>query len=505
MPDNLVKVVFEADTSQLKQAFASVNGEVSNVSAMAAWRKETGLSEQATIGATTGLTNFRTAIGKTAADFKPATEEMRKASVATEETGRNVEGLGIKITFLYMGYRLLREAMQAVKYALTESAQFEETAVRFKNLAGNTEAATKAFDGLSAVAKETAINVVELSAGATEMLEAGVKMKDIPDVMRSIGKEANITGHAVSEFTDIYLRAATRGEVSGRQLAMISEITGDQTHKLADEYQDMTITLPLLATQAERLAKAAERTRADTERTLSAHNAFIDKTGAGAPLFDAFQKAGGLGGSTMVPYVKVPGMENVQGQGQAQVREVWKELQTGMKQIAKEEHISSQQVSENVRVGAGGFGKEDLMSAAQRSREATEIAKQRQREDYQTAITVRKEQEKLDLAAKVEAGILPPTTGTAKVEQLQQFTNESRIAAFKLREVSNEVRDVAQSTGGALSYLGEKIKDLYGAATGQHHDLGNFGTSSDTRSSAIKDADKITGVLLQILEVFTGT
>jgi hypothetical protein len=53
--------------------------------AMAAWRAETGLSEQATIGASTALSTLGVRVGKTAADFKPATAEMRKASVALDE------------------------------------------------------------------------------------------------------------------------------------------------------------------------------------------------------------------------------------------------------------------------------------------------------------------------------------------------------------------------------------------------------------------------------------
>ncbi len=70
----------------------------------------------------------------------------------------------------------------------------ETASVRFMNLAGNTIAATKAFEGLKAVAKETNTNIVELSEGANTMLEAGIPMSKIDDVMRSTAERARIAG-----------------------------------------------------------------------------------------------------------------------------------------------------------------------------------------------------------------------------------------------------------------------------------------------------------------------
>ncbi len=123
-----------------------------------------------------------------------------------------------------------------------------------------------------------------------------------------------------------------------------------------------------------------------------------------------FRRLGGQGGSTMVPYVKVPGMENVQGQGQGQVRSLWKELQEGMKQIGTEEKISAQQVSANVRSGAAGFSEEDLLAGSKRFHEAAALKTSRGFEDYNTMLTQRKEADRLDLAAKATAGITGPQT-----------------------------------------------------------------------------------------------
>jgi hypothetical protein len=123
----------------------------------------------------------------------------------------------------------------------------------------------------------------------------------------------------------------------------------------------------------------ATRTQQDRDLKLAAQTGFAEKHGGSEALFASFQKYGGQG---MAPYMTIPGMENVQGQGQKQETSLWKQMQAGQRQIGKEEGISGQSMIQLVQ--SGFFGKEELMAASGRAREQQETAATRGRADTDT-------------------------------------------------------------------------------------------------------------------------
>ncbi len=273
MAEGQVNIVFNADTSQMTEAFAKVNSELASSSGGAATAFGGLRAEGNRTGASyvnwTQLAKDHAAaqefmagkVGKTAADFRAATAEQRAASVATEQLTQRTYGL----VSAYVAYRIARAVYDTAKYIGTQSIERESSEVRFKNLAGNTEEATTAFEGLKKESKEVGINVNELADAGTTLLEAGVPAKDLATTLDTIAKKALVAGHPVGELADLVLRLGTRGEVTGRQLAMIAKLSGDETGKLSDMYKEMTITIPRITVELERQHRVEERTRREDE------------------------------------------------------------------------------------------------------------------------------------------------------------------------------------------------------------------------------------------------
>ena len=430
----------------------------------AAWRKEAGLSSDMTVNWTKVTRESAQAqefmsgkVGKTAADFKPATAAMREASVATKDvgldakrTGGFMEGFAGRLIGVTAAFKVLRYAAEAVKYVIGSSMDLESADVRFKSLAGNTQAATTAFAGMSQVADDTTTSVVELSKAGITLLEAGVPMEKINDELEVMAKDAHIAGENLQEVANIQLRLS-RGEVGARDLAAISRLTGDETGRLQAQYKDISVTIPLIAKEMERVQRATERARADTdliaERTrqdadlwaardmqdrnlqasrtrqdsdlrLSAQTSFIEKHGDAKGIAEAFQRASGQG---QAPYIAVPGMEGVSGGGQKQESILWKQLQEGVKQIGKEEELSSGEMAGLVQKGF--FSNDELMAASGRRRAATETGEDRARSDKDTG----QERERAD--TNTEAG----RTKADKATDMQ-IENEGLRGNLELRK-----------------------------------------------------------------------
>lgn len=462
MPEGIVNITFQADTSQMTQAFGKLNSELEGGGTrMVNWTNVQKQSAQA--AEFMSQANY-----KTAASFKPATAEMRAASIATEELGSKSTFASSLITRLTgtvaqigLAYEAARVAVEAFTYVVGASMELESADVRFKSLAGNTKAATDAFTGLQGAADETHTSVVDLSKAGITLLEAGVPIDQLTGKIETMSKQAKVAGEDVGEVANVRLRLS-RGEVGSRDLAMISRLTADETGRLQNQYKEIAITIPRAAKEMEILQKATERTRQDTDRIaerhtqdinlmatramqdrnllasrsqqdkdlgLSAQSGFLEKHGASENIFAAFQKYGGQGST---PYVAVPGMENVQGMGQKQVQSAWKQLKEGMAQIGKEEGISSQSMVGLLQ--SGYFGKDEITAASGRAREQRETAASRGRTDTDTQETRGRQ----DVDTQAARG--RQDAGTA-----MQRTNEDLKTNLELRKESLRLQLVADA------------------------------------------------------------
>jgi hypothetical protein len=498
MPDNVVKIEFQADDASTTAAFSRLNSEVNSLggagmgkaqSAMADWRKETGLAEVATMGTSNALVNLSSKVGKTAADFRPATAAQREASVASREAGDGFDRLAGQVVALGLAYKVAQVAIAATKYVIGSQMKFESAAVRFKNLAGNTKEAAADLETLKAVSKDTNTNVVELLAADTTLREAGRSGLSTHDDMEALAKNARSAGTEVGQLADAYLRLG-RGEVSGRDLAMVIKLTGDESGKLQSEFREMSVTIPRMAKDMEVFQRATERSRQDADRLatrstqdanlavsrqthdrdlkLSAQTSFGEAHG-GADIFKAFQQGGSVS--------NLPGMHG----GQGAIQAVMAQLREGVSQIGKEEGLASEDTMQLVRSGA--IGNEELLQAGGRAREARETKAARGREDTDTSaargredagttmsranedertnLELRKEFLKKDLIERAQQGLLGASPDIDK-----KYANYANTTQGRADAASLEVKTAAQGAGDGLHWLSSKINEVTKAVTG---------------------------------------
>jgi hypothetical protein len=566
MAENVVKIEIQADDSSATSAFSRLNSEVSNLggagmgkaqSAMSEWRKETGLSEQATMGASREMANLSTRVGKTAADFRPATAEMRAASVATKEVGEAasssggfMESFAGRLVGVGAAFEVLRLGAEAIKYVITESMDLESTEVRFKSLAGNTQEAATAFEGLKQAADDTQTPVAELGKASITLSEAGVKMKDIPETITQMGKAAKFTNEDLEATANALLRTS-RGEVGPRDIATATRLAGDETGRLQDMYKDISITIPNIAKGMEQTQRATERTRQDADRLatratqaanlavtrgqhdrdlkLSAETSFGEAHG-GADIFKAFQTGG-----------TVSSLEGMHGGGQAAIQAVMTQLREGVAQIGKEQGVDAMQLVREGVIGndevlaAGGRSREARETASARGREDTDLsaaygredagtAESRKNQDERTALEFRKEKERLQLVREVRLELMgDPDSEISKIDTQRKYGAWQATAEGQLDKAKYGVQKDASHVGSDYQYGADIDANAAGfetfpwspktGATDDSKWLNNLnqmapgkaqqlGMSEESAKLLIKNTAETNGKMQALLEVF---
>jgi hypothetical protein len=493
--ENLIKIDIVTDVSSVEPAFAKLRSEVAQASNMTVnWSKLTRESANAQ--------EFMAGkVGKTAADFKPATAAMREASVATkgvgldaESTGGRLEQFAGRLVGVTAAFEVLRYAAEAVKYVITESMELESTEVRFKSLAGNTDASSKAFEGLKQAADDTNMSVADLAKSSDTLLEAGVKMADIPETITRMGQASKVANVDLQESANALLRAS-RGEVGARDITTATRLAGDETGRLQAQYKDISVTIPNIAKEMERTQRATERTRQDSDRLatrttqdvnlvatrstadldrlitratsdldklLGAQSSFGEAHG-GEATFNAFR---GVGGGKQGPSARANA-------------ELMKELREGTAQIGKEEGVDAMALvrSGEIKMGeviqaygraheaeetaasrgredkdlGAARGREDIDTKAARGREDVGTAMSRENEDLRANLELRKEREKLQLADDVRNELegISDSPVWAAVTLQRNYQVYKHTARGQLDTKAHEVQREASHVGDA--------------------------------------------------------
>jgi hypothetical protein len=196
MPDTEVNVVFSAETSQMTQAFSKLNSELeSGATHTVNW---TNIQKQnAQAAEFMSQANY-----KTAASFKPATAEMRGASVAVEDLGKKgSSGLGA-----------FRGTMRALRFDIFEVVAALGIMVKAIDEAGKAEASQRhlANQGISAGASgqlSTAARVENFEPhqyddAAISLKVAGVAADDLVNDVTELGKASRISGVPFEKLVD---------------------------------------------------------------------------------------------------------------------------------------------------------------------------------------------------------------------------------------------------------------------------------------------------------------
>jgi hypothetical protein len=249
------------------------------------------------------------------------------------------------------------------------------------------------------------MSVADLVKTSTTLLEAGVKMEDIPKTITRMGEAARFANIELEESANALLRAS-RGEVGARDITTATRLSGDESGRLQATYKDISVTIPNMAKEMERTQRATERTRqdadrlatrttqdtnliatrstADLDKMITRATSDLDKlTGAQS----SFSEAHG-GDATFNAFRGISGGK--QGPSARANAELMKELREGTAQISKEEGIDamalvrSGEIKINEVIQAYGRAHEALETKASRGREDTNLGAARGREDVDT-------------------------------------------------------------------------------------------------------------------------
>jgi hypothetical protein len=214
--------------------------------ASAEWRKESGMSEKATISLGKGFVDLRGIVGKTAADFKPATEEMRKASLglndvkkAAEDTGGGFSGMLGRIGQVAAGYLTVRAAVKLAEEAWSDYSR-EDAAGRHIGLMEKV------------VAPERRGSMTDRDTGQVWTPRVGSQAKPQINVEEGIAKSAAAHSMLVQEY-----------EPTQRSLSAVG-IHGEKLVKTLDKLAD---TSRVTGIPMEQLASSTIKVQGNLEAT----------------------------------------------------------------------------------------------------------------------------------------------------------------------------------------------------------------------------------------------
>jgi hypothetical protein len=513
MPDNVVKVVFEADTSQLKGAFSEVNSQLAGVASQGAagmvQETEHAFTTIASRAKTSGPLMFDPAYAAWKKASREASSQAKKdledAGTAAKSTERTVRG----VISAYTAYRVARGVFEAAKYVYDESKEREAAEVRYKNLAGNTPEAAKQFEELKTSSKEVSLNIDEMADAQTTFLESRVPLKGMSAEMQGLAKQymiaqvpADKIGESVEnmaknalvahvplqEMADLYLKIATRGELSGRQIAMVMRMTGDETGKLAQKFQEMTILIPLMQIQMERLHVVEERRWQDSETAFSRRLEYENRsysyeqkisdiaTSATGADTAAFRALGGQPPSVHEENIKEDMKAYHMSQADAEfyaagrysgsslIDKAKKQQQIGMKALAGEGvdvqgAMSAGVLTAGPLMAAGRatteYGRESGQIKEKQDREDTHLKDQREYEDKKQLLEIKKENLRTEITQAAATGITTLSDKGKVAWTLEEQTIEARE-----RQKKADAERAAQSQVGNIQNIETGLQNI---------------------------------------------
>ena len=423
--DNTVKIDFVADTSSMTSAFSQVNSELAASQAkgsesMAAWRKETGLAAQPVIDLNRQMVQLRDHAGKTAADFKPATAEMRAASVAAEDLGKK----GASSIGAFRGtMRALRFDIFEVVAVLGIMAKAMEEAA--KSEASQRHAGQQGISNVSVIKLEGAARAENFEPhqyddAAISLKVAGMAEGDLTENVKQLGIASRITGEPFEKLVETAAAMTEELETGGipslSQMTTLTVASSGATQELTDEYRELERTLKLTE-QAWRVQEEVQaRSHKQTEENTSVVNTMAEKMGVTQKVFAEFQGNTLIGGQSLSTTGTGNFAEGRQGKA------VLDEYKEGYKQIQTEQGYTRMQMDQYIKAGTIGY--QDLISGSQRYRahQQEELTFTQKQRDEQLRLGTEAKQRALGLAAL--QSVMAPSDWKNQQAELQKASPE---------------------------------------------------------------------------------
>ena len=284
MPENLVKVVFESDTSALKASFAQVEGELKS------------------LGAGGG--------GKAVADFgKPIEEGAKKASSALKETGEHLSVFGkfsehAQEQAKEFGGELMKfglaaagigSAFEVIKHGLDLAMEAETFHAQMTNILGDAEKANVIELKVEEISDKLAISEGRVEKSVKSLVMHGVASEKATELTEVLGATAKATGGSMEDLVDIADRIAMKGEegvLSARELNRLAAGLGPEFDQVRKEYEGMDFALKQSNQKLEDTLKYKQRIYEQENRTLAAERLAATELREDSRKVEATEKSG---------------------------------------------------------------------------------------------------------------------------------------------------------------------------------------------------------------------
>jgi hypothetical protein len=417
---------FGQAVKNVKSPLAEATSGVSNAAvSMAAWRKETGLSEQATIDVNRTMVTLGGTVGKTAADFSPATAEMRAASVAEEEVANSAQRAGGGLSAFRGNMRALRidlfvvvAALAALKAAFDSYAESEAAS---RHLAA--QGMGGAAGGLEKAAKAQFFDPKEFDQAAISLKVAGAIYGDVTSEVSELGKASRISGVPFKELYETFGSLSEELQMGGvpslSEMNTLTLASSGNTQGLTDRYKELAGALKLTEQGWKVDSEQRQRNYQISERQASTVTSLSSKMGFG----EAAMMQAGIGSIESYTRKRSPGDYLGFGSSGSMGGEISKQMSEGMAQLTKETGLGSEELKMFFFYGKLGYS--DLTSASQRyqSQKKEESEFQIKQSQEQLRLDTEKEQRALGLAALQE--VMTPSAYKDAEAALQKASPEA--------------------------------------------------------------------------------
>jgi len=232
MADNLIKVVFEADTSSLKQGFKDVNDQLSSVSATPATKDfGKGIEEGAK---------------KASGGLKEASESMglfHKAGEAAQEKVKEFGGELLKFGAASLG---IGSAFEVIKHSLDLAMEAETFHAQMTNILGDAQKANTVALAVEDISGKLAVSEGRVEASVKTLVMHGMASEKATELVDVLGASAKATGGSMEDLVDIAGRIAMKSEegvISARELNRLVAGLGPEFEDVRKEYEGMDLAL----------------------------------------------------------------------------------------------------------------------------------------------------------------------------------------------------------------------------------------------------------------------
>lgn len=226
MAENLIRVVFEADSSALKKAFKEVDAELGGVSGKG-------------VEASNKMAEGIKAVGTKA---KESTEHLGIMGKAAEKGQEIVKDFGSELVKFAAGGLGIVAAFEMVKKSVETSMESETMHVRLTTIIGDADKAKEAIERVEKASDEMSTSRAEGLAAMQTLLTAGTPFEKTDYVIKGLEADVKLYSGSLQEVTEIYAKMQLKGDegiLSVREMNKLVQFGGAAAREAATKYAEM--------------------------------------------------------------------------------------------------------------------------------------------------------------------------------------------------------------------------------------------------------------------------